>query len=187
LLPGPATAHRRVTPVLQFLLSRRSFALFWIPARAPVLELGANNQGAGPPKQGSFTINTSFPGLPWLCVLFPAPRGARGARARGRGWAWGTTRGRARPPRGLFGERGLGRGGEGGGVSRLIARGELGLKGGLSVGFPAAWLGGFPCASGAKNGREMAGRCAPWFSAHCLEGRFPVSIPRLEATSALYS
>jgi hypothetical protein len=63
-----------------------------------------------------------------LVVLFPAPhspaggprapqpprrpRGARrGARsAQGRGWAWGTARGRARPPRGLFGGRGLGRG-----------------------------------------------------------------------------
>jgi hypothetical protein len=65
--------------------------------------------------------------------IFPAPQGARGARARGRGWAWGTTRGAARPQLGLgpralggtrdsglggafraFGERGLGRGGGGG-------------------------------------------------------------------------
>jgi hypothetical protein len=41
------------------------------------------------------------------------PQGARGGRAQGRGWAWGTTRGRTRPPRALFGERCLGRGGAG--------------------------------------------------------------------------
>ena len=52
-----------------------------------------------------------IPGLPWLFVFFPAPQGARGGRPRGRGLAWGTTWGRARPPRGLFGEMGLGRGG----------------------------------------------------------------------------
>jgi hypothetical protein len=55
------------------------------------------------------------------CSRLPnTPQGARGGRARGRGWAWGTPRGPVRPPRGLFGERGLGRGGGGG--SRLNFR-----------------------------------------------------------------
>ena len=61
--------------------------------------------------QGSFTINTSFPGLPWLFVFFPAPQGARGGGPRGWGLAWGATWGRTHPSRGLFGEMGLGRGG----------------------------------------------------------------------------
>ena len=33
----------------------------------------------------------------------------------------------------------------------------------------------------------MTGRCAPSFTAHCLEGRFPDPTPRLEAPVALYS
>jgi hypothetical protein len=33
----------------------------------------------------------------------------------------------------------------------------------------------------------MTGRCAPSFTAHCLEGRFSDPIPRLEAPEALYS
>jgi len=33
----------------------------------------------------------------------------------------------------------------------------------------------------------MTGRCAPSFTAHCLEGRFPDPTPRLEAPEALYS
>jgi hypothetical protein len=57
---------------------------------------------------------------PWLFVSCSRPpQGARGrGSAQGWGWAWGTTtgatRGRARPTRGLFGERGLGWGGGGG-------------------------------------------------------------------------
>jgi hypothetical protein len=47
-------------------------------------------------------------------------------------------------------------------VEAIQYPGELGLKGVFSVGFPIDWLGGFPCASGAKNGREMAGRCSLW-------------------------
>ena len=65
--------------------------------------------------------------------------------------------------------------------------GELAFKGVFSVGFPAAWLGGFPCASGAKNGRKMAGAGPPWFSAHYLEGRFFDPMRHLEAPAALCS
>jgi hypothetical protein len=61
---------------------------------------------------GPSTNNTLFPASPGFVSCSRHPQGARGGRAQGRGWAWGTTRGRARPPRGLFGERGLGRGGD---------------------------------------------------------------------------
>jgi hypothetical protein len=101
-----------------------------------VLGLEASDQCTGPSEQEQGPFNFNFNGsalspfpaaAPWVpalapgelrCVLFPAPQGTRGGRARGRRWTWGTTsyqltanRGRARPPRGLFGERGLGRGG----------------------------------------------------------------------------
>jgi hypothetical protein len=81
-----------------------------------VLELGANNQGAGSSKQGPFIINTSFPGLPWLCVLFPAPQGARGGARAGPGMGLGYYQGARPPPSGPF--RGKGPG-PGGGGSRL--------------------------------------------------------------------
>jgi hypothetical protein len=110
-------AHRRVTPVLSFLPSRRSFALFWIRAssRARARSQSSVISVQALPKQGSFTTNTSFPGLPWRYVLFPAPQGARG----GLGMALGHHQGARPPPSGPFRGNGPGPGGGGGGKTRV--------------------------------------------------------------------
>jgi hypothetical protein len=64
-----------------------------------------------------------------------------------------------------------------------------GLRGCFPLDFrPLGWAASR--ASRALRELKMGGKwpgAAPWFSAHCLEGRFPVPIPHLEATAALYS
>jgi hypothetical protein len=117
-----------------------------------VLELEANHQRSGPPKQGSFTNKYSFPAKIGFvsCSRGPPKQGARGARA-GPGVGLGYYQG-ARPP--LLGPfRGKGPGPGEGRKSRLPVVAvveDLGFASGYMLANPV-----FIFLSGAANGIKL--------------------------------